>query len=98
MSTGAATRKVVHEPGCEKVRSPYVLDAIQIGVGAASDYDLPCVTCMPGGWATTPSVIRVTERIAVHAYRPGKMHPVGLRQPLCADCRNPYSDHPNPEG
>ena len=94
--TAAFTRVMVHDPTCEKIRSPYVLAAKRIDVRDADEYALPH-TCLPGGWSQD-TVVQVVERIAVHAYEPGKIHPVGMRRPLCALCRNPYASHPQPEG
>lgn len=90
------TRVAVHEPGCNALQSVHVLEAKRIDVRAADEYALPH-SCLPGGWAQG-SVVQTVERIARHAYEPGKIHPTGARRPLCALCRNPYAAHPDPEG
>jgi hypothetical protein len=86
------TRVAVHEPGCASLQSTHVLEAKRVDVRAADEYALPHV-CLPGGWSQG-SVVQTVERIAVHAYTPGKVHPAGTKRPLCGLCRNPYSDHP----
>lgn len=58
----------------------------------ADEYALPH-TCMPGGFAGE-HVIQTKQLVSPHAYRPGKVHPVGLKDPLCRDCRNPRRGHP----
>lgn len=86
------TRVAVHMPGCPDTGKAGVIHARRIPARDADAYALPH-TCLPGGWAG-PEVIQTMERIATHPYRPGKVHPVGMKRPLCADCRNPYADHP----